>query len=229
MRCDLTVSKKQLSKSVLTSVNPKARRCKECPRWESMCKGIYAISPELPNIKDCPIWNGSYSIDTKLWYHQKQEDIISKNLSDVEFKLESLCKALLNDLKLDVTYEMINDEEFELSFSHSSESTSVVTFNILKRKIDWIVHDNEFLYNLLGKLEMYDHFVKSYQIMKKRYKKIQLRGGSNKLYIEAYDLIKFDDLIYNFLIIYIRVLDGVMYEAEIVDCERAEKKLKGIW
>lgn len=223
------MSKKQLSKTILNSITPKARRCKECPRWETMCKGIYDVSTELPKISECPIWNGSFDIDTQLWYYQSSNDALREDLCDVEVRLNDLSKEVFNTLGLENSYNMIDDKNFEFKLFHSSDMFEPIIFKIEKRKIDWLIHDDEYLYNLLGALDMYSHFAKSYQIMKKRNSKVQLRGGSNRIYIEAYDTIKLDDLIYNLIVVYIRILDGILFELEIADCDRKEKMLKKIW
>ena len=53
--------------------------------------------------------------------------------------------------------------------------------------------------------------------MRKKFTKLHLKGTSNKIYFEAYDLVKLDELLYNFFDCYNKVLEGIAFENEMND------------
>jgi hypothetical protein len=192
--------------------NPKKRRCDLCPRWKTMCKSIYDNSGILPEIEYCPIHNNTYNPNTGLWYYQTGDDII-KSDDGIESKIKAGIKDL-NDSG-DYLVNKINEDHYiiEYDLNEKSELFDKFYVHVEKRKIDVLIHDNQFLFNNLESLNALPYFTKSYQYMKKHFRKIQLRGSSNnKIYFELYDLVKFSEHIYSYLEIYTKMLSILDFE-----------------
>jgi hypothetical protein len=177
-----------------------------------MCKGIYDNSGILPVIEYCPIHNNTYNPATGLWYYQTEDDII-----ECENVLESKIKLGIKNLDdvEDFIMTKVNEEHYiiEYDLNEKSELFDKFYLHVEQRKIDVVVHDNQFLYNSLESLQALPYFTKSYQYMKKHFRKMQLRGNSNnKIYFEVYDLIKLDEHIYSYLEIYTKMLSILDFE-----------------
>lgn len=196
---------------VLKSEKPKDRECEGCPRYLSMCKGIYDLCGELPRVELCPIWSGLYDVVTKRWYFQSQ---INHPLviDDLEAKINESVKKLKTTIPHMIEVIKVDPSKYILDVDMEDRGMGILHILIEKRKIDYILHDEEYLFELLTEHKSMQHFAKTYKFMKDRFKKMQLRGGNNKIYIEAYDLVKFEDYIIDYLTTYLKALEIIEYE-----------------
>ena len=207
--------KVKVPKSVLISERPKERRCKDCPRWKEMCKSVWDDSGELPKVDNCPIWDGRYNIETGLWYYQNEDDIIVETFDDIESKVDRVIKHIhLTDILIDCGYFKTDEDTIVITLDYEHLGRLLLT--IEKRKIDIVVFDNMYLYNVLSKLNMMPLYVKTFQFMKKKFKKLQLKSN-NKVFFEAYDDIQLDTHIISFINAYSEAIKGILFEIDMQD------------
>jgi len=216
------MDEKPKSKSNLKRNKPTDRNCESCPRWQSLCKSIYNDLGELPKIESCPIWNGEYNVDTKLWYYQNSDRVNEEIINEIKSKVDFSIKRIKDRSLINITLKVIDEDNYAIFFDYKDLNLGVLPLYIEKRKIDILVHDGDFLYNLLSKLNMMTMFVKMYQYMKKRFKKLHLKGTANRMYCETFEAIKLDDLIVAFFDVYNKSLEGLLFTIETSD----ENKVK---
>ena len=197
---------------------PNTRHCIECPRWALYCKPTYDHLGTLMKKEFCPLWNGSYDSSSGLWYYQDEKFMEDEQEPSLENDINQIIKFM--DIE-DCHFEVINLDENNVLLNISFIGLPYLkdlTLKIQQRKIDLIVDDNEYLFKLFTLAERNELFVKTYQYMKKFFKKMQLRGGSNKIYMEMYDKVNLEEHIFNFINTYIKALN-------IIDFELSDKRI----
>lgn len=206
-----------IPKSVLNSEKPKDRECEDCPRWKSMCEGIWKISGCLPIIKYCPIWNGLYDKASGLWYYQMASaiEIPDESEDPIETQIKKVVRKISEESNITIDYVKLSDVKYiiNVKFNEYERIENILYIHVELRKIDILVHDDEFFHKILKEKNLLPAFLKVYHYVKSKFKKLQMRGTSNnRIYFEAFDENKIDEFIYSMIDSYHKALGVIDFE-----------------
>lgn len=210
-----------IPKSVLKSEKPKDRECETCPRWKTMCKGIWDICGTLSLIEFCPIWNDTYNKENGLWYYQSktQDDYLIESVDPLEAQIIKGTKEISEKIDVVCQYVKVSDVKYIINvrFNDYERIENILYIHLELRKIDILVHDDEYFYKLLTEKNFLPAFLKVYHYVKSKFKKLQMRGTSNnKIYFEAFDDNKIDEFL-------IAMIESYHKALGIIDFELLEK------